>query len=96
MLWPEITKASDSWARVSSALAVGPEYIAIVACAVVVHMPGGGRGGVSPDTFTANWLHVQGRGREGGVSLDTFTGKCCGMSEGKGGRVCADTRLPIN
>ena len=22
--------------------------------------------GVSPDTFTANWLHVEGRGREGG------------------------------
>ena len=27
--------------------------------------------GVSPDTFTANWLHVEGRGRggEGSVSI---------------------------
>ena len=35
-----------------------------------------GGGGVSPDTFTANWLHVEGGGG-GEVSLDTFTGKGC-------------------
>ena len=58
---------------------------------------GGGGEGVSPDTFRANWLQVEGRGR-GGVSLDTFTGKDCKVGgEGGGvGGVCADTRLPIN
>ena len=52
-----------------------------------------GQGGISPDTFTANWLHVEARGR-GGVSLDTFTGKGCKV-RGEGG-FRADTRLPLN
>ena len=39
---------------------------------------------VSPDTFTANWLHVEGRE---GVSLDTFTGKGC-KAGGRGGGPC--------
>ena len=43
-------------------------------------------GGFSPDTFTANWLHVEG----GGVSLDTFTGKGCIVGGGRRG-VRADT-----
>ena len=43
-------------------------------------------GGVSPDTFTANWLHVEGSGR-GGVSLDTFTRKGCKVG-GAGGGPC--------
>ena len=47
---------------------------------------GGGGAGVSPDTFTANWLHVEGR-RRGGVSLDTFTGKGFKVGGGAGG-VC--------
>ena len=49
-------------------------------------------GGVSPDTFTANWLPF--RGGRGGVSLDTFTGKGCTVRGGRGG-VRADTRLPL-
>ena len=53
---------------------------------------GGWRGGVSPDTFTANWLHVEGRGG-GSVS---FTGKGCIVEEGGGGGFRADTRLPLN
>ena len=42
--------------------------------------------GVSPDTFTANWLHVKGGGGggRGGVSLDAFTGKGCKVG-GTGG-----------
>ena len=55
---------------------------------------GGVGGGVSPDTLTANWLHVEGRGR-GGVSLDTFTGKGCKVGGGQGG-VRADSRLLLN
>ena len=30
---------------------------------------GRGEGGVSPDSFTANWLHVEGRGVGGGSVL---------------------------
>ena len=45
---------------------------------------GGWRGGV----VTANWLHVEGRGRGGGVSLDTFTGKGYIVGEGGGGGPC--------
>ena len=39
---------------------------------------------VSPDAFTANWLHIEGGGR-GGVSLGTFTGKGCIVGGGEGG-----------
>ena len=49
-------------------------------------------GEVNPDTFIANWLHVEGRGRGGraGISLDTFTGTGCIVGPGEGG-VRADT-----
>ena len=42
-------------------------------------------GGVSPDTFTANWLRFEGGGW---VSLDTFTGKGCIVGGGRGGGPC--------
>ena len=36
---------------------------------------------MSPDTLTANWLHVEG-GEGGGVSFDRFTGKGCKVRGG--------------
>ena len=72
-----------------------PEHIAIIACAVVVHRPVGDRGGggVSPDTFTANLLHVQGGG--GGSVWTRSRERAAEWVGGRGG-FCADMRLPIN
>ena len=41
-------------------------------------------GGVSPDTFTANWLHVEGRGRGGSVSKRS-QGRAALWGRGEGG-----------
>ena len=72
----------------SSALAVEPGHVAIVPNDVVVHRRRvSGGGGVSPDTFTANWLHVEGE-EGGGLGLDTFTGNGCKVRGGGGGGLC--------
>ena len=43
-----------------------------------------GREGVSPDTFTANWLHVEGTGRGGSISIRP-QGRAASRGEGGGG-----------
>ena len=45
-------------------------------------------GRVSPDTLTANWLHIEGGGGGRGVSVDTFTGKGCIVGWGGRGGPC--------
>ena len=54
-----------------------------------------GGGGVSPDAFTANWLHVEGRGRGGGSVSIRSQQRAALWGRGEGG-VRADTRLPLN
>ena len=53
-----------------------------------------GVGGVSPHTFTANWLHVEERGR-GGQSRYVHREGLQSRGEGGGG-IRADTRLRLN